>query len=254
MRLSALPALQDNYIWILENGPAALIVDPGEAAPVLADLDARGVAPTAILLTHHHPDHCGGVPALLQRYPDLVVHAPEDARIDVQCERVADGDVLHVHGLEIAVIAVPGHTRSHVAYVVGDYLFCGDALFSLGCGRMFEGTPAQMHASLGRLAALDADTRVCCGHEYTLANAAFALAVEPDNTALQRRHDEVVALRAHARMTLPARLGEELACNPFLRCHLPQVRAAVTARLGRPPVDDVETFAALRSWKDRFAG
>ncbi|MFO7338471.1 MAG: hydroxyacylglutathione hydrolase [Lysobacteraceae bacterium] len=251
MRLSALPAFEDNYVWVLDEGHGALVVDPGDATPVLAAA-AEGLAPAAVLVTHHHADHCGGVPALLERFPGLPVFAPEDARIALDCEHVGDGARLRLAGMDVEVLAVPGHTRSHLAFRTGDVLFCGDALFSLGCGRMFEGTPAQMHASLRRLAALPGHTRICCGHEYTLANAAFALAVEPDNPALARRRDEAAALRRAGRPTLPARLEDELACNPFLRCDVPAVRAAAERRLGRPPEDAVEVFAVLRAWKDGF--
>ena len=251
MRPSALPAFEDNYIWVLEDAGHALLVDPGDAAPVLAAAN-EGLEPVAILLTHHHGDHIGGVPALLQRWPQLPVFAPGDARIPLDCQRVVDGDRLQLLDRPVQVLAVPGHTRSHIAFVVDGHLFCGDTLFSLGCGRLFEGTPAQMHASLQRLAALPADTRVCCGHEYTLANAAFACTVEPDNAALAARRAQAVGLRAIGQATLPSTIGDERACNPFLRCNVPGVRDAVATRLGRPPVDTVETFAILRDWKDGF--
>ena len=251
MRLSALPAFEDNYVWVLHDAGRALLVDPGDAAPVLAAADA-GLAPSAILLTHHHPDHVGGVPALLRRWPGLPVFAPADERIALDCERVGDGDRLQLLDREAEVLAVPGHTRSHVAYVVAGHLFCGDALFSLGCGRMFEGTPAQMLHSLQRLAALPGQTRVCCGHEYTLANAAFALAVEPGNAALAARSAEVSRLRAAGAATLPSTIACERDCNPFLRCDAPEVLGSIGRRLGHVPADAVEAFAALRTWKDAF--
>ena len=251
MRLSALPAFADNYIWVLRDPRRALLVDPGEAGPVLAAAD-QGLEPAAILLTHHHPDHCAGVPALRERWPRLPVFAPDDARIELDCERVGDGASLQLLGHGVQVIAVPGHTRSHVAYLVDGHLFCGDTLFSLGCGRMFEGTPAQMHASLQRLAALPGGTRVCCGHEYTLANAAFALEVDPDNTSLAARRIEARHQREAGMPTLPTTLASERACNPFLRCDAPTVREAAARRLGRPPADEIETFATVRSWKDGF--
>lgn len=251
MRLSALPAFADNYIWVLRDSRRALLVDPGEAGPVLAAA-AEGLEPAAILLTHHHPDHCGGVPALLERWPQLPVFAPDDARIGVPCERVGEGDMLRLLDHPVQVLAVPGHTRSHLAYVVAGHLFCGDTLFSLGCGRMFEGTPAQMLASLQRLATLPGDTRVCCGHEYTLANAAFALNVDAGNPALAARQAEAVRQRGAGLPTVPSSIASERACNPFLRCDAPAVRQSVADRLGHMPSDDVETFATLRSWKDGF--
>jgi len=253
MPLQALPAFTDNYIWTLaDEAGRAVVVDPGEAAPVLRAADA-GLQPIAILLTHHHPDHVGGTAALLQRWPALPVFAPHDDRIDVRCRRVAGGDVVDAGEWRFRVLEIPGHTRTHVAFSGHGLVFCGDTLFSLGCGRMFEGTPAQMLASLDALAALPADTRVCCGHEYTLANAAFARVVDPDNAALRRRTEEATAMRDDDRPSLPSLLGDELAANPFLRVDSPAVRAAVAGRLGREPADRVESFAALRSWKDGFA-
>jgi hydroxyacylglutathione hydrolase len=218
---------------------------------VLAAADA-GLRPIGVLLTHHHPDHIGGVPDLLQRWPDLPVSAPEDDRIPAAYRRVHDGDTVELGPWRFEVMAVPGHTTSHIAYHGHDLLFCGDTLFSLGCGRMFEGTPAQMHASLSRLSALPPDTRVCCGHEYTLANGAFARVVEPGNPALSRRIEEAQAMRETGRPTLPSTIGIERDTNPFLRVDGAQVRASVARELGRDPANGVETFAALRRWKDGF--
>jgi hydroxyacylglutathione hydrolase len=256
MLLQPLPAFADNYIWTLRDSPvgAPVVVDPGDAAPVLAWADGLGVAPAALLLTHHHPDHVGGAAALLARWPGLPVFAPADDRIDLPCRRVSDGDVVQAGPWRFEVIEVPGHTSSHVAFHGHGLLFCGDTLFSLGCGRLSEGTPAQMLASLDRLAALPDDTLVCCGHEYTLANAVFAAAVDPDNPALRRRTEEARAMRDRDRPTLPATLAGERAANPFLRVDAPAVRDAVSAYLGRAPDDRVETFAGLRRWKDGFAG
>lgn len=252
MLLNALPAFDDNYIWCLSDDVGrTVVVDPGDAEPVL-DAAANGREPAAILLTHHHHDHIGGVAALLERWPTLPVIAPDDARIALATRRVGDGDVVTAGAAQFSVLAVPGHTTSHIAFIGGGAVFCGDTLFSLGCGRLFEGTPAQMWSSLSRLAQLAPATRVCCGHEYTLANAAFALAIEPGNEALRQRAEEVRGLRARGQATLPSTIADERACNPFLRCETRAVRDAVERRLGRPPADAVETFAELRRWKDGF--
>jgi hydroxyacylglutathione hydrolase len=253
----ALPAFDDNYIWALAGDDGdALVVDPGDAAPVLAAM-AQGLRPTTVLITHHHHDHIGGIAALTAAIPGLEIVAPQDERIPLATRRVGDGDVVRAAGLDFRTLAVPGHTRSHIAFHADDagtapLLFCGDTLFSLGCGRLFEGTPAQMLASLDRLAALPGDTRICCTHEYTLSNAAFALAVDPHNPALLARVDEVRDLRARQQPTLPVTLARERATNPFLRCDDAAVRAAIAARLGRPPADRIETFAVLREWKNVF--
>ena len=253
MQSLALPAFADNYIWMLPDlaGAGALVVDPGQAGPVLAAADA-GLRPTAVLLTHHHDDHVGGVPELLRRWPGLTVYAPADERIPFACSRVGGGDRVEAGGHGFDVIAVPGHTVSHIAFHGHGHLFCGDTLFSLGCGRLFEGSPGQMLASLDRLSALPGESLVCCGHEYTQSNAAFAKAVDPDNPALERRIDEVTAMRQAGQPTLPVTLASERACNPFLRVDAPAVRAAVAAHEGRGDLDRVATFAALRRWKDGF--
>lgn len=253
MHLEPIPVFDDNYVWLLRDGGGrALVVDPGDAAPVLAALGR--MPPHAILLTHHHGDHIGGVAALLAHWPGTPIFAPRDARIALPACHVEDGDRIEIGPWQFSVLALPGHTTSHVAYHGEGVLFCGDTLFSLGCGRMFEGQPAQMLASLQRLAALPDNTQVCCGHEYTLANAAFALAVDPDNPALQERARQAKAQRDRGEPSLPALLRDEIACNPFLRCHVPALHRAAQAHAGKPLQDATEVFGVLRAWKNDFRG
>ncbi|MBD8697092.1 hydroxyacylglutathione hydrolase [Stenotrophomonas sp. CFBP 13718] len=252
MRLMTLPAFADNYIWCLVGDDGtAVVVDPGDAGPVLAAAD-DGLRPQAILLTHHHDDHIGGVAALQARFPDIRVIAPQESRIPLATERVADGEHVQAAGRMFHVVSVPGHTHSHVAFHTDEHLFSGDALFSLGCGRLFEGTPSQLLGSLSRLASLPSQLLLCCGHEYTVSNAVFARHVDPANVALRQRQEEALAMRRDDRPTLPVSLATEIQCNPFLRTHTAPVRAAVAAFLGREVNDDVDVMAGLRHWKDGF--
>lgn len=249
----AIPAFTDNYLWLLSRDSEAVIVDPGDAAPVLETLAQRQLTLTAILITHWHPDHIAGIGKLLERWP-VPVYGPraEQAKIPQLTRLLDDGDRVDVLGQSFEVMAVPGHTLGHIAYHAGGQLFCGDTLFSAGCGRLFEGTPAQMHASLQRLAALPASTQVYCTHEYTLSNLAFALAVEPGNPALAARLQQVRALRAQHLPSLPTTLEIEQASNPFLRTDAPEVIAAAQQQSGHAVSDAEQIFATLRRWKDNF--
>jgi hydroxyacylglutathione hydrolase len=256
--LSVFPvrAFADNYVWLIESPrqrDQVLVVDPGEAGPVLAELDRRGASLAGILLTHHHPDHIGGVPALLQRAAVPVI-GPEDARISTLTRAVKDGDSCEFAdlGLKFEILQVPGHTLSHIAFVGHDALFCGDTLFSAGCGRMFEGTPEQMTASLSRLADLPPATRVFCGHEYTAANLKFALAVEPKNQAAVDYSRHVATVRAANQPSLPSTIELERQVNPFLRTAVHEVKAAAERHAGRPLASPPSVFATLRAWKDGF--
>jgi hydroxyacylglutathione hydrolase len=255
MELIALPAFEDNYLWLLHDGTQALVVDPGDAAPVSAALARLGLGLAAILVTHHHGDHTGGV-AALRAATGAPVYGPAREQIPPPFTPLAGGDQMQALGLAFRVIDVPGHTAGHIAYLAGDVdgaplLFCGDTLFSGGCGRLFEGTPAQMLASLDALAALPANTRVCCAHEYTLANLRFARAVEPANAALAEYERHCQARRAAGQPTLPSSIGLERAVNPFLRSREATVTQAVRLQAASAN-DEVAVFAALRHWKNEF--
>jgi hydroxyacylglutathione hydrolase len=258
MHLNVRPvrAFSDNYIWLIDSPkvPARVVaVDPGEAKPVIAELKRRNLSLAAILLTHHHPDHIGGVPELL-RLGAVPVVGPDDERIAHRTRTVRDQDRCELPdlGLSFEILQVPGHTLSHIAFWGHGALFCGDTLFSAGCGRMFEGTPRQMNASLNRMRELPPETQVFCGHEYTAANLRFALTVEPANGAALEYQERVNRVRAAGEPSLPSTLGLEIRVNPFLRCDKPAVRAAAETRAGKMLEEPSDVFGALRAWKDQF--
>lgn len=257
MDIHALCAFEDNYIWLLRAGHRVVVVDPGDEAPVLDYLAKEEASLAAILLTHHHGDHTGGVAGLLARHP-VPVFGPAGEPIDGVTVPLREGDSVTLPGFQerFQVIDVPGHTRGHIAYygAFQDHgaLFCGDTLFGCGCGRLFEGTATQMWASLSKLAALPTDTLVYCAHEYTQSNVRFALAVEPGNAALQARAERVSRLRADRQSTVPFTLAEECETNPFLRGAQAEVAAAAERHSGTRLSGAGEVFAALREWKNNF--
>ena len=250
-----IPAFKDNYIWALHNRQHAVVVDPGDAAPVLAYLAEHQLKLAAILCTHHHSDHVGGICELVQVY-NVPVYGPQHEDIPCISHAVGDGDVVEMPelGSRLEVLEIPGHTRGHIAYLGAAGLFCGDTLFGCGCGRLFEGTAAQLFHSLQRLANLPGATNVYCAHEYTEANIRFALACEPGNAQLRQRQQDCRALRAAGRSTLPSTIALEKATNPFLRCTVPEVIRSVEQQAGLklPPEGEVAVFAALREWKNIF--
>ncbi len=261
MTLHPVEAFSDNYIWVLDDGQRALVVDPGDAAPVRAYLTARSLKLDTILITHHHNDHVGGVAELLAGHPDVRCIGPARETLPVKVQAVVEGDTVQALGLAFRVIDVPGHTAGHVAYFCDDrtdllghpLLFCGDTLFSGGCGRLFEGTPAQMLDSLDRLAALPGDTKVCPAHEYTLSNLKFARHVEPGNQALADYEGQCQTRRKAGCPTLPSTVEVERQINPFLRAREPGVASSVRAHAGLPEdASVVPVFAALREWKNTF--
>ena len=280
MNLIPLPAFQDNYLWLLHDGQRALVVDPGDAQPVRAFLERSGLQLAAILVTHHHPDHIGGV-AELREATGAPVWGPERERIPEPFTPLAEGDGIELLGLRFHVIEVPGHTAGHIAYYCPEVVraqgpaapppegalppwggpaaddgrplvFCGDTLFSGGCGRLFEGTPAQMVQSLHKLATLPDATRVCCTHEYTLSNLKFATIVDPGNIQLNHYRQQCEARRARGEPTLPSSIAVEKAINPFLRTREPAIAQAALGHGAADGNDEVAVFAAIRQWMNEF--
>jgi hydroxyacylglutathione hydrolase len=251
LQLVTVPCLADNYAYLVHDAGSGrtALVDAPEAGPILAALEAHQWRLTDILITHHHNDHIDGVDTLRARTGARVWGAAADThRLPRLDEALAEGSHFLLGDTEVRVIEVPGHTLGHIAFLMPGLAFTADSLMAGGCGRLFEGTAAQMHASLAKLAALPPDTLICSGHEYTAANLRFALTLEPANPALISRVDEVAARRAAGQPTVPASLATELATNPYLRAHLPALKAAV----GLPDADAVAAFAEIRARKDRF--
>jgi len=254
-----IPAFSDNYIWIFTDGENdACVVDPGDSNVVAEYLGNHNLSLSHILLTHHHPDHTGGVKALADRFDSQVI-GPAKSPFGAIDHPVSEGQRLTVLGFQFGVLEVPGHTLDHIAYYCdsapdgdGPLVFCGDTLFAAGCGRIFEGNPSMMFQSLQKLAALPAATRVFCTHEYTLANLQFANAAEPENKELQQRTASAKQARDSNQPTLPSNIGLELATNPFLRCSQPTLARSAATQHGSQVTDPVEVFATLRRWKDNF--
>jgi len=254
LQISPIPAFDDNYIWLLVEPPgnAAVVVDPGDADPVLEALAREGLQLTAALITHHHGDHVGGLSELREAQPGLRVFGPRDPRIRNLTDRVGEGDQFQPPGLtaRLQVLELPGHTATHLGFLGEGSLFCGDTLFAAGCGRVFDGTFGQLSASLRRIADLDPETLCYCAHESTLANLGFARWVEPDSPALAERERQARETRELGLPTVPSRLALELATNPFLRTGEPGVKAAAEGFAGHPLEGHAEVFTALRRWKD----
>ena len=255
LNIITIPAFDDNYIWLLhqEGNNNCVVVDPGDDESVMDVLNKLQLNLEAILITHHHPDHIGGVKELVEA-TGASVYGPANEDISVLDYRLTEADTVELEksALSFSVFDVPGHTRGHIAYLTDDALFSGDSLFAGGCGRLFEGTAEQMYQSLTKLSRLPADTRIFCAHEYTESNLNFALAVEPDNADLIERMKQVKIKRADGQPTVPSLMRVEQATNPFLRSHQPSLVKVAESRLGQAPSSEIETFASIRSWKDSF--
>lgn len=254
IHISAIKAFDDNYIWCIHDQQKAVVVDPGDAAPVLTFLNAQNLVLSEILVTHHHYDHTGGILALKEQYQDVPVIGPVNSKIKGLTQQVGEGDTVSIlnKAVSFKVLETPGHTLDHIVFYNPQWLFCGDTLFSAGCGRMFEGTPEVFLASLDKLAMLNADTKVYCTHEYTLANLKFARSLLPQHQGLEEYEQWAQKQREQDRITLPSSIAEQRLINPFLHCHDEGFQAEMANKLQQKLNNAVDTFAAIRSAKDNF--
>jgi hydroxyacylglutathione hydrolase len=256
LTIQPIPAFNDNYIWAIISDHNCVVVDPGDAAVVLTALEAHKLTLNAILITHHHKDHTGGVNELVTCF-DVPVYGPENSPFNGITHTVSEGDLVKVFGIDFTVLEVPGHTLDHIAFYseLNDQapaLFCGDTLFLAGCGRLFEGSPSQMLNAMDRFSELPPKTRVYCAHEYSLSNLAFAKAVEPDNTAIQEKIEACQILRSSNQPTLPSTIEDELLINPFMRSRNPSVIKQIAQKEALNTDDATAVFAAIREWKNQF--
>ncbi len=260
IHIDPIPAFKDNYIWIIHDTKFAVVVDPGDAPPVMKYLRSNQLQLTAILITHHHSDHIGGNRALLEQH-QIPVYGPKREAISTVTHALQDNDTVYLDALSLTlkVIEVPGHTHGHIAYFgllpnfqKKNILLCGDTLFASGCGRIFEGTPQQMYRSLKRLEQLPDDTLVYCTHEYTLSNISFARVVEPGNAELKQQEQRVKQLRRENKPTLPSLMATEKKCNPFLRCNQPEIIKITSQHAGKKLNEPLDVFTTLREWKNNF--
>ncbi len=253
MKIEPVKAFSDNYIWLISNNGKAAVVDPGDASPVLSFLRSNKLELTEILITHHHADHIGGIRSLKSAFPNAKVYGPARERIPMVDISLKQDDEIELGELgKYRVLDVPGHTSGHIAYYGENSLFIGDTVFACGCGRLFEGTAAQMVNSFEKIKALPLETKIYCAHEYTLSNIRFAKAVDPENDALFKREKECAALREKDTPTVPFTLEDELKTNPFFGYERPEIRQAASRQTGINKLNSVGTFAAIRSWKDSF--
>ena len=254
INIEPIKAFDDNYIWLMTTNEGSIVIDPGESINLLKTIEQNDIKLVAILITHHHYDHTGGIEELLIKYPNLKVYGPIN-NIDSIKSRLMDGEKLNIIGVDFEVIEIPGHTLDHIAYYANinssPILFCGDTLFAGGCGRVFEGTFDQMYESLMKLKKLPQNTKIYCGHEYTINNLQFAKAVEPDNIDLITRYNDALNLRKNNIPTLPSTLSIELKTNPFLRCEKNNVQKIISEKF-KTGHSEKEIFSALRQWKDNF--